>query len=107
MDSIKVYKGRTGKITDLITGVDDWTGIIAKLYVAASDSSAPVITLDGSIDSVNNKVVFIYTHEATHTLEPKNYVFEIDLYTSDSRFIKTSNKGVFILLPSIKINPNE
>jgi hypothetical protein len=80
---------------------------VAKLYVAVDDKTNPVITLEGVINIPENKVVFTYSHETTHNLEAKNYVFEIDLFTTDSRFIKTSNKGVFILLPSIKINPNE
>ena len=59
MNEIELTQNRTETIVVTVSGLSDWTNVIAKLTFARQDKDKTVIlTETGTIDNVNNIVTF-------------------------------------------------
>lgn len=105
IENLRIEQGRSGSVVVTITGVTDWTGIVAKLFAAASYGSSPVMTLTGSINDQTDVVTFDYSHSDTKELSLKRYYYEVVLYKADKSEVKTSTIGILTVDPVIVVDP--
>jgi len=101
--NITLEKGHSQMITSTVTGMDDWEGISAKLFIVAEFGNAPDVIIEGVIvsDSVSDRVEIYVPPEATLSLEAGTYHYEIALYNSSNTYIRNTNHGDCILSPTI------
>lgn len=102
-----IRKGRTETITVTVTGVDDWTGILAKLVAVSTIGNTPDITLTGVVEDSSDEVVFTFLHDTTDDLTSTKYYYEIILYKADKSYIKDTNYGIITITETVVNDPTE
>ncbi len=104
--NISIRQGRTTTIVTTVTGISDWTGMVAKFVVETLDTEAEEkIDLAGSIDAGSNKVTFAITHDHTKDLDPGDYGYEIIIYKADKSYIQEPNYGKLKIREVLLIDP--
>lgn len=104
--NIELKRGRTQTITATITGIDDWTDLLATLYASEQKASpSEVIALDGVIDEGNDKIVFDVLYATTNELVIDKYNYEIVIYKEDKTFVKTPIYGELTVSGVVRLDP--
>lgn len=101
---ITIRQGRTGTITNTVTGIDDWSDLNSTLVVT-NKAKEEQFRLTGEIDSINGIITFNYLHSNTSSISAGAYEYEIIIYKVDDSFIKTSTYGIFQIDPVLIIDP--
>lgn len=104
-NSFVIEKGRTGQIKVLVTGVTDWIGMKAKFAAIKKGSLTAELVLVGDIDTVNDWVVFDYTHTDTVDMPIGTYNFEAILYIDNKSFIKNTVTGTLTVKNTVLEDP--
>lgn len=99
---IVMQRARTGDIEVTVSNVENWDGLLAKLYVAEDYSEPEVFGLNGVIDTNLGVITFSYTINDSQLLTSNRYVFEVVLYNDDKSFAQTTTRGTVIVEPIIK-----
>ena len=103
---ITIRAGRTYTITDTVSGISDWTNKKAVLSIARKLDQTPDLTVDGTVDSGNDKVQFDLS--ATQTAELSGvYHYEITIYLDDRTFVKDSSYGKLVVKSTIDEDPTD
>lgn len=103
-----IRKGRTCTVVVTITGVSDYTGLVAKLFADVDMGvSAPQIVLTGTIAPAQNTASFDFADDTTAPLEAQSSLrYEVSLFKADGSYIKDTNYGLINIGPVVNEHPN-
>lgn len=101
----EIEKGRTSVIVDTITGVDDWTEVLAKLNAVYRLGDTPDIELVGTVYPETDQVSFAFAASDTADLTYRNLHYEIVLYKTDKSFVRNPTSGIIKLITPVDIDP--
>lgn len=106
IENISIEKARTIDLVITVTGIDDWTGLLSKLYVSSTfETTSPIISKVGNIDTENNQITFSLEYSDTSILDAKAYIYEVVVYNASKQFVRNTNKGQIEIIDVIKKDP--
>ena len=104
MNEIELTQNRTETIVVTVSGLSDWTNVIAKLTFARQDKDKTVILTEiGTID--NNIVTFDLSFTDAELLPVGAMWYEFNLFKMDKSLMKTPLTGIVSILPVIVEDP--
>lgn len=104
--NFELRQGRTGNILATITGISDWTDILARMFITKGlNPPSEKLELVGVVDVSANKITFPYTFDNTDALKADTYAYEIILYKADKTYVKTALYGTLKMIKSQTIDP--
>ena len=103
--NFEIEKGRSGTIVVTVTGVDDWTDILARFTASFTYLGTVLIELDGAIDESSNEVSFNYDYEDIVAITQRQLHYEVTLYKEDLSYIKNCTYGIITMRSVVDIDP--
>ena len=104
VQDFQIEQGRTYDIAVTVSGIGDWTDLIAKMYWRVRRTSGtPDLTLTGSINESTSVVTFPVTAANSVGLTRGHYEHEVVIYKADKTIVYAPLDGeILVTTPIVK-----
>jgi hypothetical protein len=106
VQDFQIEKGRVYDITVTVTGIGDWTDLIAKMYWRKRRTSGtPDLTLAGSINIGTSVITFPVTAANSASLDKGHYEHEVVIYNASKTIVYAPLTGEILVNEPIVEDP--